>query len=59
MFDREYKSKLADLKIKLLLDKHYVDDKNKAAREVPADIDVEVGESGDLKLVVELELELE
>ena len=43
MFDREYKSKLADLKLELLLDKRYVDDKNKAAREVPADIDVVAG----------------
>ena len=51
MFDREYKSKLEELKLKLLLDKRYVDDKNKVAREVPADVDVKVGEDGELELV--------
>ena len=55
LFDREYRKKLHELQLQLLLDKRYVDDKNMAARAVPAGKDVVVGRDGKLELV-ELEI---
>ena len=59
LFDKEFRSKLEDLSLKLLLDKRYVDDKNMAARAVPFNLDV-VEREGLVELVeVELGEEVE
>ena len=54
LFDREYRKKLEELKLKLLLDKRYVDDMNMAAMKVPANKYIVVWRDGRLEL---LELE--
>ena len=57
LFHKEFRRKLEELRLELLLDERYVDDKNMAARAVPFNMDV-VEKEGVVKLVEVREVEM-